>query len=87
MEPVDKLSTNPPEGSQWEEEGIRPKARFSLPDDQRLANARDYRSLEMGPPTPTWPRNGEGRPPPQHGDGRGEKKIEKQNVYLLWTFR
>lgn len=41
----------------------------------------------MGPPTPTWPRNGEGRPPPQHGDGRGEKKIEKQNVYLLWTFR
>lgn len=26
-------------------------------------------------------------PLPQHGNGGQEKQIEKQNVYLLWTFR
>lgn len=26
-------------------------------------------------------------PLPQHENSRQEKQIEKQNVYLLWTFR
>ena len=38
---------------------------------------------EMEPLAPTRPRSGDAGPLPQHGNSRWEKKIEKQNVYLL----
>lgn len=60
-----------------------PKARFSLPEDQRGVHTGHSVGLRVAP----GPEVGKTVPLPQHGNGRQEKQIGKQNIYLLWTFR
>lgn len=79
------VSTDPlqAEGSQeGDEEGSQPRSGAHSPK----ARGRQCQALcgsEVEPRAPTRPRSGDAGPLPQHGNSRWEKKIEKQNVYLL----